>query len=55
MPSNLPETFVSLLLTILGSMWEIGIFAPSWRKGTKGAILKSGGILETLITTDLLS
>ena len=39
---NLPESSLPLLLTIFNSIWESGIFPPSWRKVIIVAILKSG-------------
>ena len=40
--TNLPESSLTLLLTVFNSIWESGIFPPSWREATIVAIPKSG-------------
>ncbi|WP_419651044.1 RNA-directed DNA polymerase, partial [Thiolapillus sp.] len=40
--TNLPESSLTLLLTVFNSIWESGIFPPSWRKATIVAIPKPG-------------
>ena len=39
--TNLPESSLTLLLTIFNSIWESGIFPPSWRKATNSCNTKS--------------
>ena len=38
----LPESSLTLLLTVFNSIWESGFFPPSWRKATIVAIPKPG-------------
>ena len=40
--TNLPESSLSFLLTVFNSIWESGIFPPSWREATTVAIPKPG-------------
>ena len=40
--TNLPESPLSLLLTVFNSIWKSGIFPPSWREATVAAIPKPG-------------
>ena len=40
--TNLPESSLTLLLTVFNSIWESGIFPPSWREATIVAIPKPG-------------
>ena len=40
--TNLPESSLTLLLTAFNSIWESGIFPPSWREATIVAIPKPG-------------
>ena len=40
--AGLPEGSLSMLLTVLGSIWESGIFRPFWRAATIVAVLGPG-------------
>ncbi|WP_419606317.1 RNA-directed DNA polymerase, partial [Thiolapillus sp.] len=40
--TNLQESSLTLLLTVFNSIWESGIFPPSWREATIVAIPKPG-------------
>ena len=40
--TNLPESSLTLLLAVFNSIWESGIFPPSWREATIVAIPKPG-------------
>ena len=40
--TNLPDSSLTLLLTVFNSIWESGIFPPSWREATIVAIPKPG-------------
>ena len=40
--TNLQESSLTLLLAVLNSIWESGIFLPSWREATIVAIPKPG-------------
>ena len=40
--TNLPESSLTLLLTVFNSIWESGIFPSSWREATIAAIPKPG-------------
>ena len=40
--TNLPESSLTLLLAVFNSVWESGIFPPSWREATIVVIPKPG-------------
>ena len=51
--TNLPESSLSLLLTVFNSIWESGIFPPSWGEATIIAIQKPGKDSSDPNTIDL--